>query len=97
MALKEIINNEEIIFIAPLELKDFFFESRKEDPFLNFKFFALDDVVRNLRGDYLNKNVLKIGLHFFDGLTYSTIKEIAKFVFYCNDISLSSDKKIVEF
>lgn len=97
MALKEIINNEETIFIAPLELKDFFFESRKENPFLNFKFFTLDDVVRNLRGDYLNKNVLKIGLHFFDGLTYSNIKEIAKFVFYCNDISLSSDKKIVDF
>ena len=50
MSLKEVIKNQEVIFVGPKELKDYFFVSKKEDPFLNFKYFTLDELVKNING-----------------------------------------------
>ena len=78
MSLRDIIGNEEIIFVGPKELKDYFFECRKEDPFLNFKYFSLDELIKNLFGSYLNKEVIKLGLQTFENYTYSLVKEVSK-------------------
>ena len=97
MSLKDIIGNEEIIFVGPRELKDYFFDERKHDPFLNFKYFTLDELIKNLKGNYLDKNVIKLGYQFFPEYTYSLIKEVSKFVYYSLDISKCENEKIVEF
>lgn len=97
MSLQDIIGQEEIIFVGPKELKDYFFECRKDDPFLNFKYFSLDELIRNVFGSYLNKEVIKLGLQTFENYTYSLVKEVSKFCFYCLDIEKSKNDKIINF
>lgn len=82
MDLKEFIKNNDLIFIIPRELKEYFFEIRKSDPFLNFKIFTLDEVISNLRGNFSDKNVLKISFKYYPNYTYSLIKQVSKYLFY---------------
>ena len=91
MSLQDIIGQEEIIFVGPSELKDYFFESKKENPFLNFKYFTLDNLIKNLVGNYLDKEVIKLGLKTFNEYTYSLVKEVSKFCFYSLDINKSKN------
>ena len=97
MSLQDIIGQEEIIFVGPSELKDYFFESKKENPFLNFKYFTLDNLIKNLVGNYLDKEVIKLGLKTFSEYTYSLVKEVSKFCFYSLDINKSKNQKIIDF
>ena len=82
MKLNEIFENNEVILIVPKELKDYFFEFRKTSPFLNFKLFTLDELIFNIKGSYLKKEVIKLGLKYFPNFSFSNIKEISKLCFY---------------
>ena len=97
MSLKEVIKNQEVIFVGPKELKDYFFVSKKEDPFLNFKYFTLDELVKNINGNYLDKNVLKLALHYFEEYSFTLVKEVSKFCFYSLDINKCENSKIINF
>ena len=97
MPLKDLIKNDEVIFIAPSELRSYFLSERKLNPFLNFKFFTFDEIIRNLRGYYLDKNVLKIGLEVFRDKSFSTIREIAKYVFYKPSLDDETSEEISMF
>lgn len=97
MSLNEVIKNQEVIFVGPKELKDYFFVSKKEDPFLNFKYFTLDELVKNINGNYLDKNVLKLALHYFEEYSFSLVKEVSKFCFYSLDINKCENSKIINF
>ena len=85
MKLNEIFENNEVILIVPKELKDYFFEFRKASPFLNFKLFTLDELIFNIKGSYLKKEVIKLGLKYFPNFSFSNIKEISKLCFYVLD------------
>lgn len=97
MKLNEIFENNEVILIVPKELKDYFFEFRKTSPFINFKLFTLDEIISNIKGSYLNKEVIKLGLKYFPDFSFSNIKEISKLCFHILDNKLLKNEKIIEF
>ena len=78
--LKKESETKKIIFVVPSELKSYFFEQKSMDPFLDYKFFTLEELIINLRGDFKDKKAIKLALNKLS-LTFSSIKKVLKFLF----------------
>ena len=92
-----LLNDKEVILVVPNELNSYFFEVRKKFPRLNFKLFTLNNLFKELRGDYLNDEVIKLGFKLFPNLTYSSIKEVSELIFKSFKINESNNDELIEF
>ncbi|MDD7616702.1 MAG: hypothetical protein PUJ85_05050, partial [bacterium] len=88
--LKKESETKKIIFVVPSELKSYFFEQKSMDPFLDYKFFTLEELIINLRGDFKDKKAIKLALNELS-LTFSSIKKVLKFLFMLIDESKLED------
>ena len=105
--LKKESETKRIIFVVPSELKNYFFEQKSMDPFLDYKFFTLEELIINLRGDFKDKKAIKLALNELS-LTFSSIKKVLKFLFmlidenkleddvYKNLLNLLKKEKLIE-
>lgn len=88
--LKKESETKKIIFVLPSELKSYFFEQKSMDPFLDYKFFTLEELIINLRGDFNDKKAIKLAINELS-LTFSSIKKVLKFLFMLIDESKLED------
>ena len=85
------------IIIVPSELKTYLLELKTENPFLNFKLFTINELFKELRGNYFDTKVLNLAFQFFPELTYASIKEVSEMVFKSFEIQNSSDDNLINF
>lgn len=78
--LQKETDKKETIFIIPEEFKAYFFELRNSNPYINFKFFTFSDIIKNLKGDFDDENIIKLAL-FKLSYTYSQAKKVVKLLF----------------
>lgn len=97
MKFLNILNDKEVILIIPNELNSYFFEIRKKYPSLNFKVFTINNLFKELRGNYLDDKVINLGYKYFPNLTYSSIKEVSELVFKSFKIPSSNDNNLIKF
>lgn len=97
MKILNLLTDKEVILVVQNELNSYFFEVRKKFPRLNFKLFTLNNLFKELRGDYLNDEVIKLGFKLFPNLTYSSIKEVSELIFKSFKINESNNDELIEF
>ena len=79
--LDNYFGTEDKILIVPNVMKSYFLEYRKLNPKTHFKLFSIDELFKELVGNYYSKDAIKFGLNYFEKYSYSSIKEINEVVF----------------
>ena len=81
--LDRLFDKEEKILIVPNEMKSYFLEYRKTYPRTHFKLFTINELFKELIGNFFSKEAIKFGLNYFKdkNYTYNSIKEINEVVF----------------
>ncbi len=79
--LDNYFGTEDKILIVPNVMKSYFLEYRKLNPKTHFKLFSIDELFKELVGNYYSKDAIKFGLNYFKKYSYSSIKEINEVVF----------------
>ena len=81
--LDRLFDKEEKILIVPNEMKSYFLEYRKTYPRTHFKLFTINELFKELIGNFFSKGAIKFGLNYFKdkNYTYNSIKEINEVVF----------------
>jgi len=90
--LDNIIGSNDKILIVPNAMKSYFLEYRILNPKTNFKLFSIDEIFKNIVGNYYSKEAIKFGLNYFNKYTYSSIKEINEVVFKTFRIHKANDE-----
>ena len=88
--------NEDCILVVPEELNSYFLEIRKLYPRTHFKLFTLRNLIRELRGNYLDKEAVNACFDIFSDYTYAGIKEILEILFYSFNIETCDDGRFIE-
>ena len=90
--LGKYFDSKDKILIVPRVMKSYFLEYKKAYPKTHFKLFTIDELFKELVGNYYSKEAIKFGLDYFNKYTYASIKEINEVVFKTFHIEEASEE-----
>ena len=87
--------NEKTIFVVPNEIKNYLIQRKKDNPYLDYKVFTINDIIRNLKGNERNVSAINLAFKFLPELSYNTIKEVLHYLYFSFDLKNETNEKFI--
>lgn len=97
MELDEYLRQDGNIVIIPSVLNTYFLELKAKNPLYNFKIFTINNLFKELRGNYLDQKVINLGFKVLPNYSYGVLKEASEIIFKSFKIDESENEDLIRY